>query len=63
MDNPAAVLTDDVADWNPGRRTTIAAAAASPPHQYKRNVSVYSLDIPVSMGLMVTANNGTNNTT
>jgi len=29
MDNPAAVLTDDVADWNPGRRTAAAAAAAA----------------------------------
>lgn len=92
MDNPAAVLTDDVEDWSPptgsnqsqtqfrlndGSDGTYSTnipnnspQTQSPtPHQkqefqqptiqqhYKRNASTYSIDIPATLGLMVTNNN------
>lgn len=65
MDNPAAILTDDVIDWStsplssahpiPNSSTSIKSNDNQPPQQhYRRNASTYSIDIPATMELMVT---------
>jgi len=92
MDNPAAVLSDDVEDWSPSTgsnqpQTQLRLSSSSdgiystnipnnssqtqsptphqkqqfhqptPQQQYKRNASTYSIDIPATLGLMVTNTN------
>lgn len=81
MDNPAAILTDDVIDWNTSAssiagqikntstngtnnenhnptnkapQTPLSSSHHPPQQHYRRNASTYSLDIPATMGLMVT---------
>lgn len=83
MDNPAAVLTDDVVEWRTSPATTTSHQNNHPnceggtnsnysngtttdipqthstnkQQNYKRNVSTYSIDIPATMGLIVTSSN------
>lgn len=97
MDNPAAVLTDDVVDWTsrapssgsiqPQKNIRLSSGSdinhstklsnnspQTPSHQkqqqhqqptpqqhYRRNASTYSIDIPATLGLMVTSGNPTAN--
>lgn len=89
MDNPAAVLSDDVVDWraspatinnhqdphhtseagtnsNYSKGTTTDISQTQPNNkqqQYKRNVSTYSIDIPATMGLIVTNGDGNSRST
>ncbi|CAH1732867.1 proton-coupled amino acid transporter-like protein pathetic [Aphis gossypii] len=79
MDNPAAVLTDDVEDWssrapsagsnqhqthtrlsggvNGSLPNNSSQTQSTPQQHYKRNASTYSIDIPATLGLMVSSGN------